>query len=74
MKIEVILIGVFRIDRFERQVRDYPLGTTVHEVVKDLKLPEQLLGIVVINDQHATVEQPLRDGDCLTLLPLLDGG
>jgi molybdopterin converting factor small subunit len=74
MKIEIRLFGVFRIDRFERQVRDYPAGSTVDEVVKDLGLPEQLLGIVVVNDVHGTAEQQLKDGDCLTLLPLLDGG
>jgi sulfur carrier protein ThiS len=74
MKIEIRLFGVFRIDRFEQQIREYPAGTTVDAVVKDLGLPERLLGIVVINDQHATVEHRLHDGDCLTLLPLLDGG
>lgn len=74
MKIEIRLFGVFRIDRFERQVRDYPDGTIVDDVVKDLGLPERLLGIVVVNDCHARVEYRLQDGDCLTLLPLLDGG
>jgi molybdopterin converting factor small subunit len=74
IKIEIKLFGVFRSGRFEQAVRDYPAGTTVDAVVKDLGLPERLLGIVVINDRHATVEHLLRDGDCLTLLPLLDGG
>lgn len=74
IKIEIRLFGVFRIGRFEQAAREYPAGTTVDAVVKDLGLPERLLGIVVINDRHATVADQLRDGDCLTLLPLLDGG
>ena len=74
MTIEVRLAGVFRIGRFAREMREYPEGTRVREVVKDLALPDQLLGIVVVNDRHATVEHPLQDGDCLALLPLLGGG
>lgn len=74
MQIEIRLSGVFRIDRFAREVRDYPDGTRVQDVVNDLALPDQLLGIVVINDHHATVEHRLQDGDCLMLLPLLGGG
>lgn len=74
MKITIKLSGVFRIDRFEEAVRDYPAGTAVRDVVKDLGLPERLLGIVVINDLHATVENRLNHGDTLMLLPLLDGG
>ncbi len=74
MKIEIRLFGVFRIERFERQVRDYPEGTRAEDVVADLGLPQQLLGVIVVNGVHATAEYPLKEGDTLTLLPLLDGG
>lgn len=74
MEIRIRLYGVFRIDRFKEEVRDYPLGTTVREVVEKLRIPGQLLGIVLINGVHAGVDDPLKDGDVLTLLPLLGGG
>jgi molybdopterin converting factor small subunit len=74
IKIRVILVGVFRIDRFKEEVRHYREGVTVREVVASLRLPEQLLGIVVINDVHAGTEDVLADGDVLALFPLLDGG
>lgn len=74
MKITIKLAGVFRIERFEEAVRDYPAGIAVDDVVKDLELPGHLLGIVVINDLHATVDDRLKEGDTLMLLPLLDGG
>jgi molybdopterin converting factor small subunit len=74
LKIEVRLYGVFRIGRFDCAIRDYPAGTCVSEVVHDLGLPERLLGIVVVNDRHTTADHRLQDGDCVTLLPLLDGG
>lgn len=74
MKITVSLHGVFRIERFKEEIREYPEGTKVRDVVEDLRLSEALLGIVVINDRHAGLDEVLKDGDLLKLLPLLDGG
>lgn len=74
IKIRVILAGLFRIDRFKEEVRHYPSGVTVRNVIEDLQLPAHLLGIVVINDVHADTDDVLADGDVLALFPLLDGG
>ena len=74
MKIRIKLAGVFRINRFKEEDRTYLPGITVREVVEDLRLPEHLLGIVVINGMHAGVEDVLQDGDTLALFPLLGGG
>jgi len=68
------LIGVFRINRFKEEVRTYSAGVTVHEIVEELQLPKQLLGIVVINGIHGTTADVLNDGDTLSFFPLLDGG
>lgn len=72
--IRINLHGVFRCGRFKSKVRQYAAGVTVWDVVKDLELPEHLLGIVVINDVHAGTGDVLEDGDLLSLYPLLDGG
>lgn len=74
IKVRVKLYGVFRISRFKEEVRNYPLGVRAREVVEDLRLPEHLLGIVVVNDLHAGTDDLLYDGDTLSLFPLLDGG
>lgn len=74
VQIRIKLFGLFRTDRFHEEVRHYPCGTRVETVVRDLRLPEHLLGIVVINDKHARTDTLLYDGDTLSLLPLLDGG
>lgn len=68
------LVGIFRIGRFIENAREYHPDTCVREVVEDLNLPEHLLGIVLINDIHAGMDDVLNDGDTLCLLPLLDGG
>ena len=72
--IKVKLVGLFKIDRFKEESRQYPTGSVVQRVVDDLQLPPQHFGIVLINGVHATSETVLNDGDQLTLLPVFDGG
>jgi len=74
MKMTIKLYGVFRIGRFREAARDYPPGTRVRQVMASLAIPDQLLGIVLVNGEHAGLDELLREGDVLSLLPLLDGG
>ena len=74
MQIKVKLVGAFRIGRFKEQVCEYPDGTTAQDVIASLQLPEQILGIVLINGIHSEFKESLHDGDHLVLLPVLDGG
>ena len=74
MKIKVRLYGVFRINRFKEQVREYPRSIRVQMIIDELEIPATLLGIVLINGIHANSEDVLNDGDSLMLLPLLEGG
>ena len=74
MNVNIQLFGIFRIDRFKEQQREYPPGTRAQDVIDDLRIPTTLLGIVLINGVHAAADDILTDGDSLALLPLLDGG
>ena len=74
MQVRVKLFGIFRIDRFKEEDRNYPPGIRVREIVAELSLPETLLGIILINGVHSNDEATLQDGDSLSLLPLLGGG
>ena len=74
MKIRVRLSGAFRIGRFKEEEREYPRGTIIQQVVDELELPEQILGIVLINGIHADFGDELQEGDILALLPIVDGG
>lgn len=74
MQITVKLVGAFQDGRFREDVRCYSDGTSVQQVVDTLQLPQQILGIVLINGVHADFEDVLSEGDRLTLLPILDGG
>ncbi len=70
----VKLVGIFQIGRFKEESREYPTGTSVRKVLDELHIPDPLLGIVLINEIHAGVEDMLHDGDTLCLLPFIDGG
>lgn len=74
MHINVKLIGLFQTGRFNQQDLEFPEGTRVQAVIEHLQLPQQLFGIVLINDLHAETATVLRKGDRLVLMPIVDGG
>ena len=74
MNITVSLHGVFRIDRFKKEISTYSDDSSVQKVIDDLQIPVRLLGIILINGTHAKADDILHDGDTLMLLPLLEGG
>jgi molybdopterin converting factor small subunit len=74
ISVKIKLYGVFRIDRFKERQLDFADGACVDGVVEQLQLNRQLLGIILINDQHAEINSTLADGDTLALLPILEGG
>lgn len=74
IRVNISLHGVFRIDRFKLQIREYPPGTTAGFIIDDLEIPATLLGIVLVNGTHSDAEKVLLDGDTLMLLPILEGG
>lgn len=74
MNIKVRLFGFFRIDRFKEEELTVQEGSSARQVVEELQLPLQHLGIVLINERHAQLDDRLHEGDTLSLLPLLGGG
>lgn len=74
MRVTVRLFGVFRIDRFKESVLELPPGSSVSTVIEQLRIPTPLLGTVLVQGVHARPEDPLTEGDVVTLLPILGGG
>lgn len=74
MNVTVQLIGTFQIGRFKEEVRQYPPGTPVQQLVEELQIPAPLLGVVLINGIHSHVGYLLGDGDTVCFLPFIDGG
>jgi len=74
MNITVKLVGIFCVGRFKKDVQEYPPGAKAVDVIDHLQLPKDVLGIILINGVHSGEQDILKDGDKLSLLPLLDGG
>jgi len=49
-------------------------GTTVEQVVLSLRIPADLERLTVVNGRDAAPDQPLSEGDVLSLFPPLAGG
>ncbi len=74
MQITVKLFATFRQGRFDLENREYPTGTTVGDVVKDLEIPEEKLGILMVNSRHVDLDRGLEAGETLAIFPLVGGG
>ena len=74
MKIRVKLFAYFRDGRFKVADFDYAENTACRQIVADVGLKEEDLGIVMVNGRHAPLGQQLKEGDCLSLFPLVGGG
>ncbi len=74
MKITVKLFATFQKGRFVMQTREYPPGTVVDDIIAELSIPRESLGIVMVNHRHVELERELADGDTLAIFPLVGGG
>jgi len=74
MQITIKLFATFRVGRFDVVTRDYPAGTRIADIVTELHIPEKEIGMVMLNNRHAELNQELNDGDNLALFPLVGGG
>lgn len=73
MQITVKLHAIIRVGRFASASREYPCGTTIEEIMRELRIPERELGMIEVNGRLAEPRQLLRDGDVLSLFPLVGG-
>lgn len=74
MRINLKLFATFRVGRFSAEAREYPPGTPVAAVIRDLRIPEEQIGMIMLNNRHSEPDQQLHEGDNLALFPLVGGG
>lgn len=74
MQVTVKLFATFRTGRFAVETREYPDGTTVGQIVRELEIPEPELGILMVNSRHVDLERVMADGESLAIFPLVGGG
>ena len=74
MRFTVKLFAYFRDNRFRAEVRDYPEGTTVAEVIRSLGIDLEEVGVTMINSRHCTLDQVPAENDQLAIFPAIGGG
>ena len=73
MRFTVKLFAYFRDNRFRAEVREYPEGTTVEEVIRSLGIDLEEVGVTMINSRHCTLDQVPAEGDQLAIFPAIVG-
>ena len=74
MQITVKLFATLRVGRRDEEIREYPPGTRIADIIHDLGIAEKEIGMIMLNSCHAEPEQLLKEGDSLALFPLVGGG
>lgn len=74
MIVEVKLFATFRNNRFKRKSIEVSDGFTVGGILKDLEIPVDRTGILLVNGLSADVEQSLADNDVVAVFPAIGGG
>ena len=74
MRFTVKLFAYFRDNRFRAEVREYPEGTTVEEVIRSLGIDREEVGVTMINSRHCSLDQVPAEGDQLAIFPAIGGG
>ena len=55
-------------------VLELPEGTTIRQLIEQLRIPLDTPRIIFLNGAHAPLEDFLKDGDRLGMFPPLAGG
>jgi sulfur-carrier protein len=74
MKLTVKLFAYFRDNRFVAEVKDYPERTTVAEIIADLGIDEQEVGVTMLNSRHCRLDARPQENDILAVFPVIGGG
>ena len=74
MLVTIRLFASFQEGRFEQAPRELPARTRVGDVVDELEIPRDAIGVMLVNARHAMFDRELVEGDVLSVFPLIGGG
>jgi len=74
MQVKVKLFAYFRDNRFREENRDIAPLTKVVDIVDDLGIDREEVGVLMINSRQCTFETELQEGDALPIFPVVGGG
>lgn len=74
MNVTVKLFAYFRDNRFVAEVMEYRDDITVGEIIADLGIELDEVGITMLNSRHCRADSRPADGDILAIFPVIGGG
>jgi len=74
MQLTVKLFAYFRDNRFKQQQMEYPVGTSVEDIILSLGLPMAEVGVTMINSRICELTQVAKEGDQVAIFPAIGGG
>lgn len=74
MKVTVKLFATLRNYNENKQILEVNEGATPIDIIKDLKVPESEVAIIMINGRGSKLDSVLKDSDVLALFPAVGGG
>jgi molybdopterin converting factor small subunit len=72
--ITIKLFAMLREGHFDTKTGEFPVGTTVGEIIQQLGIPEKEVTLIFINGRHGKRNTQLVDGDTVALFPPVGGG
>ena len=74
MQVTVKLFAFFREGRFKKEDRELSETTLVGQVVDDLDIDREEVGVLMLNSRHCRFDTILQEGDILAIFPVIGGG
>ena len=74
MKLNVKLFATFRKGRFSEKDIELPNPGTVADVLGQLDIPAEQVGILLVNGRNVSVDTELADDDIISIFPAIGGG
>ena len=74
MVVEIRLFATFRKDRFKKEEVELPEGSSLSDLLKRLNIPQEQVGIILVNGRDAVMKCTLSAHDVVSVFPLMGGG
>ncbi|HPD61674.1 MAG TPA: MoaD/ThiS family protein [Thermodesulfobacteriota bacterium] len=72
--LKVRLFASFRDGRFKERQWSYVDGITVGSILEALNINKKDVGILLVNSRHVDMDCRLKEGDTLSIFPVIGGG
>jgi len=74
MVVEVRLFATFRKGRFTEKQIELPEGSSLSDILQQLQIAPEQVGILLVNGRNAPVHHKLASTDVVSIFPALGGG